>query len=403
MKLEDRAVGAMTGLALGDALGVITEGLNAEQIRSYFGYINDFNTASLMDKLIERADDERSFNALQRFIARLPLPGLYSDDTQQALIIADCLIKCKKIDIDYIAAAYLKMASYPGQASLGLFRGVGPGFKTAVRNLKQGKPYSACGAVSAGNGAAMRITPLGIYYHHDYDLLEKAIIDASLLTHRDIRGIAAAGVIAFAVAYAIDHDPCHIDYSELLAELTVLVGSLEKRLSLDYPSIVWEDSTVDQVSKSMDMLYSLLDRSQDEAIGHMDRWAAAMSNDPDCRHNHAFALGSVLFSLYLFIKHANDPESAVLTAVNGGGDTDTIAAMTGSLCGALHGASAFPSSWHQQLVNREQIELRGRALINPGFDLLLLMDLFELEKAACKEENDYRRKYRQILQEKYGI
>ncbi len=58
------------------------------------------------------------------------------------------------------------------------------------------------------------------------------------------------------------------------------------------------------------------------------------------------------------------------------------------------------SSWHQQLVNREQIELRGRALINPGFDLLLLMDLFELEKAACKEENDYRRKYRQILQEK---
>ncbi len=96
--------------------------------------------------------------------------------------------------------------------------------------------------MSAGNGAAMRITPLGIYYHHDHELLEKAIIDASLLTHRDIRGIAAAGVIAFAVAYAIDHDPCHIDYSELLAELTVLVGSLEKRLSLDYPSIVWEDS-----------------------------------------------------------------------------------------------------------------------------------------------------------------
>ncbi len=82
------------------------------------------NTASLMDKLIEQADDERSINALQRFIARLPLPGLYSDDTQQALIIADCLIKCKKIDIDYIAAAYLKMASYPGQASLGLFRGL---------------------------------------------------------------------------------------------------------------------------------------------------------------------------------------------------------------------------------------------------------------------------------------
>ncbi|MDD3895312.1 MAG: ADP-ribosylglycohydrolase family protein [Syntrophomonadaceae bacterium] len=403
MQLYDRARGVMTGLALGDALGVIAEGLSAEQIKSTFGFIKDFSAASIIDTMMQTADDERSLNALQRFIARLPLPGLYSDDTQQALIIADCLIKHGNIDTGYLASAYLEMASCPRQGSFGLFRNVGPGFVTTVNNLRKFKPYSECGAISAGNGSAMRISPLGVYFYHDYDLLKQAIIDASLLTHQDIRGIAAAGVIAFTIAYSITHDPQHIDFSNLSEELFLFVRSLEEHLSLEYPSIVWEDFTVNQVSKSIELLREVLDYNYDEAINRLDVWAAAMSNNPQCKHNHSFALGSVIFSLYLFIKQGSDPVKAILAAVNGGGDTDTIAAMTGALCGALHGSSAFPQSWHDNLINREQISLRGRALADMDFDLNLLEDLFEMEKAACKAEDLYRNKYRQALRQKFGI
>ncbi len=239
MLLKERAEGVMIGLALGDALGVITEGLSAGEILRRYGFIKDFNALDTIDKHVNQADDERTLNALQRFIDHLPLPGLYSDDTQQALILADSLIQHQKIDVDYIAAAYLKMALYPRQNSLGLFRGAGPGFKTVIDNLRRGKPYTKCSVISAGNGAAMRIAPLGIYYHHDLDALEQAIIDVSLLTHRDIRGIAAAGIIAFAVAGVIDHAWQVIDHDQLLSEIFIFVRSLEKRLSLDYPLVVW--------------------------------------------------------------------------------------------------------------------------------------------------------------------
>ena len=403
MLLEMRAQGVMIGLALGDALGVISEGLSAGEISRRYGSIKDFNAIGTIDKQIYRADDERTINALQRFITNLPLPGLYSDDTQQALILTDSLLLHGKIDVDHIVAACLKMALYPRQGSLGLFRGAGPGFKTFIDNLWRGKPYNECSIISAGNGAAMRIAPLGIYYHHDLDALEQAVIDASLLTHRDIRGIAAAGLIAFTIAYIVGQDRQVIDHDQLLSELTVLIHSLENRLSLDYPLVVWEDFTVDQVSRSIDMLHSLLDHDHDVAITKLDTWAVTMSKDASCSHNHPFALGSVIFSLYLFVKLGHDPEKAILTAVNDGGDTDTIAAMVGALCGALRGPARFPSAWQEQLVNREQICLRSRALVETNFDFGLLQELFELEKAACKAEDDYRDQYRKTLQEQLGF
>lgn len=239
MLLKDRAHGVMMGLALGDALGVITEGLSAGDICSRLGFIKDFNTSAIIDKLIQEADDESSLSALKQFIRQLPLPGLYSDDTQQALVLADCLLQKHKIDPAHIASAYLKMALYPCDNSFGLFRGAGPGFKAAVSNLQQGRPGHECGVISAGNGAAMRIAPLGIYFQHNYDDLMQAIIDASLLTHRDIRGIAAAGLIAFTIAYIINHNLSAIDNEPFLTELNIFIRSLEKRLTLDYPFVVW--------------------------------------------------------------------------------------------------------------------------------------------------------------------
>lgn len=403
MLLKDRAQGVMMGLALGDALGVITEGLSAGDICSRLGFIKDFNISAIIDKLIKEADDESSISALKQFIRQLPLPGLYSDDTQQALVLADCLLQKNKIDPGYIASAYLEMALYPRDNTFGLFRGAGPGFKTAVSNLQQGRPYHECGVISAGNGAAMRIAPLGIYFHHDYDDLLQAIIDASLLTHRDIRGIAAAGLIAFTIAYTINHNLSAIDNEPFLTELKIFIRSLEKRLTLDYPLVVWEDFTVDQISKSVESLRHLLDNSYDEAVNKLDTQAAALSNDPECKHNHPFAPGSVIFSLYLFIKLGHDPVKTLLTAVNGGGDTDTIAAMAGALCGALHGPHLFPRDWQDQLVNREQIYLRSQGLAGANYNPALIEDLFALEKKACQAMDDYRLQYQKIWQEKLGF
>jgi len=61
------------------------------------------------------------------------------------------------------------------------------------------------------------------------------------------------------------------------------------------------------------------------------------------------ALGSVPTALALFLLNPDDPRAAITGAVQAGGDTDTIAAMTGALAGARCGADSLPASWLKRL------------------------------------------------------
>lgn len=56
----------------------------------------------------------------------------------------------------------------------------------------------------------------------------------------------------------------------------------------------------------------------------------------------AFVAEAVAAALYCFATHPNDFSAAVLTAVNAGGDADTVAAMTGALVGTRGGGPALP-------------------------------------------------------------
>ena len=66
----DRARGCLLGLAIGDALGAPLEGLSAQQIRAHYGLVDDYVDGA-------RAWKKKPY--------RWRMPGLYSDDTQQAL------------------------------------------------------------------------------------------------------------------------------------------------------------------------------------------------------------------------------------------------------------------------------------------------------------------------------
>jgi ADP-ribosylglycohydrolase len=55
-------------------------------------------------------------------------------------------------------------------------------------------------------------------------------------------------------------------------------------------------------------------------------------------------------------------QEGVRYAVSLGGDTDTNAAVTGALLGALHGREALPGAWLEKLVDRQAIEAEAEAL-----------------------------------------
>src|SRR6516165_7245449 len=105
----DRVRGSLLGLAVGDALGAPLEGLTAQQIRTHYGRIKNY-----VDGV----------QAWKRKPYRWRLRGLYSDDTQQALALADVLLEWGRIDADRLAEIYLAMAT-PKGSFVGAHRGIG--------------------------------------------------------------------------------------------------------------------------------------------------------------------------------------------------------------------------------------------------------------------------------------
>jgi ADP-ribosylglycohydrolase len=70
---------------------------------------------------------------------------------------------------------------------------------------------------------------------------------------------------------------------------------------------------------------------------------------------------ALAISLYCAIA-APDLESALLLAVNHGGDSDSTGAITGNLLGAIHGERAIPRRWLDALELREEIERMAEEL-----------------------------------------
>src|SRR5919205_3545233 len=95
----EHARGCLLGLAVGDALGAPLEGLSAQQIRAHY------------DRVVDYVDGVRAW---KKKPYRWRLPGLYSDDTQQALALADVLLDHGRVEPDGLAALYLELATPKG-------------------------------------------------------------------------------------------------------------------------------------------------------------------------------------------------------------------------------------------------------------------------------------------------
>ena len=164
----DRARGCLLGLAIGDALGAPLEGLSSQQIRAHYGLVDDYVDGA-------RAWKKKPY--------RWRMPGLYSDDTQQAMALSDVLLECRRIDLDRLAELYLGMAT-PKGSYVGAHRGIGRSFRQVLAELERGVSPRETGQASAGIGAAMRIAPVALYFHGQPDEMFEAVIAASLMTHR---------------------------------------------------------------------------------------------------------------------------------------------------------------------------------------------------------------------------
>ena len=118
----DRVRGCLLGMAIGDALGAPLEGLSAQQIRAHYSQVTDYVDGA-------RAWKKKPY--------RWRMPGLYSDDTQQALVLCDVLLEHGRIDPDRLAELYLDLAT-PEGGYVGAHRGVGRSFRQVLADLERG-------------------------------------------------------------------------------------------------------------------------------------------------------------------------------------------------------------------------------------------------------------------------
>jgi poly(ADP-ribose) glycohydrolase ARH3 len=197
-------------------------------------------------------------------------------------------------------------------------------YQEAARRLYDGKG-------SMGNGAAMRITPLGIYYYTSEALYDKAQ-DSARVTHTHPIGIDGAALQAAAIAQTIGLNKQRPFSPQTFVE----------------PLVAFARTT--EFKESLARIPQLI--AQDVDTGEV----AATLGGGIAAHE------SVPFALFCFLKHPHSFLETILCAVLNDGDRDTMGAMAGALCGGYLGVEAIPHEWRQKLENNQHIETLAREL-----------------------------------------
>lgn len=298
MKTE-KYIGCMLGAAIGDALGKQNEGQSREDVLRE-GYVIDYGR-------VKAGCPGEKLRA-----------GQYTDDTEQMLVLARSIIRCEGFDIIDFATSIAKWGEEalndPERKPL-----VGPSSSKAIARLNAGTNWKESGSDIPSCGSSTRAAPIGLFYD---DLLEveKNAALSSIPTHRSAASVAGAVAVAVGVRCAIKEMKCFEIVKETIARASKYDIGLGRRLERAYRLRMEEPENVFAELGTSYLVYE-----------------------------------TVPSAFYCFMRHFESLENAIIEAVNTGGDTDSIACITGALCGALHGI-AFPDKWIKGLENKETIE-----------------------------------------------
>ena len=326
-----RAYGALAGLALGDALGMPTQAMSPEQIRAVYGTIT-----GLVDG-----------DASQPYAPGMPA-GSVTDDTEQALLIASLLVRGRgtssgRVALDAGEFAHALLAWEDSMIQRGSLDLLGPSTKAALERVRAGEDPLTVGGAGTTNGAAMRVTPIGIAMPTvDPEAFADAVWSSCQVTHARRQGFQSAALVAAAVSFGIDaaRSPS-LDLRSLLWKALSYVDSLPERGA-------WtpDPDVVAATRRAMQLVANPASSSLECLVEQVGTSVASAQAIP-----MAFAL------------LARDPSpQALLDAANIGGDTDTIGAIAGAILGAALGFEVFVGRGLAQVELASHLDLPSVAL-----------------------------------------
>lgn len=299
-----RARGALLGLALGDALGMPTQAMSRDAIRERYGSISG---------LVGAVPDQP--------IAPGMVAGSVTDDTEQAILVGNLLVTGRG-HIAPLAFAHALIAWERSMRQRGSLDLLGPSTTSAVAAIQAGASTAESGRYGTTNGAAMRVTPVGIAFPPGpAGALLAAVVESCQVTHFTSIGISGAAAVAAAVSAGIDGSPMDecIDFAIEMAYAGQECGNWIAGASIG-SRIEWARRELRGLSEARftDALYNVVGTS-------------VQSQE------------SIVAAFVIVDRFRGDPFSGLCAAAEIGGDTDTIGAMTGAIFGAAYGPSVFPA------------------------------------------------------------
>jgi ADP-ribosylglycohydrolase len=316
---QRRAAGALYGLAIGDALGMPTESLPRPRIVAEYGpLLAGFEPAPPGHPLADG----------------LPA-GAVTDDTEQAVLLADLLVAGGgEVDPAELARRLLRWQERMrdrGAQSL-----LGPSTKRALSALLAGTAVEEAGRAGVTNGAAMRIAPVGIATAGgDCGLLADRVVAASLVTHNTGVALAGAAAVAAAVSAGID--------GASVPEATVVAAAAARRAATRGHWVAAADVAA-RITWAAGLAAGL---GPEAAIGTIYTLVGTSLATQE----------SVPAAFAVLAASPDDPWLACRLAASAGGDTDTIAAMAGAIGGACHSVEAFPAAARDTVTRVNNLHL----------------------------------------------
>jgi ADP-ribosylglycohydrolase len=319
--LRDVYRGVLLGTAVGDALGLPAENLSPESIK-------------------------RRWKGEWRM--RLVLGrGMISDDTEHTLLVAQALLSHPQDAAAFQRSLGWKLrwwfASLPG--------GVGLATARACLKLWIGFPVDKAAVASGGSGPAMRSAIIGAYFADDPERRRAFVLASSQLTHRSWQAETAALAVAECVALAIQTGK-QPEVGQVLCSLRQLSDQAEWQQVVKYlGSSIGENQSVGEFARALGLMRGVT----------------------------GYSLHVVPVAIYAWLRHPGDFRNALISALNCGGDTDTVGAIAGAMIGAGVGERGIPTEWRdgicewprsiavmERIADRLANQQVSRAVIGPA-------------------------------------
>ncbi|XP_029170756.1 ADP-ribose glycohydrolase ARH3-like [Nylanderia fulva] len=315
--LKSKFRGAMLGVLVGDILGSPYEGKKVVSARKKIAL-------------------QRRLDALEGTRFREPVME-FTDDSAMTRSIAESLIEKRDLDIVDVAKRFVE--SYYQEP----YRGYGTGSINVLKKLRKLKnnkidpgidvkgPAKTIfdGRGSYGNGGAMRIAPVSLFSYNNYDKLLYYVKEVTQITHVHELGINGALLQAIAIQQSLClHPNEELNVSNFINDLINKIDKIEVGESQPY-------------KERLIIVKNLLSEIGEEP--NEQRIVKELGAN-------VRALESVPTAIFCFLKaqkrikriRTNNPvRRAMQYAITLGGDTDTIASMTGAIAGAFYGYEKF--------------------------------------------------------------